>query len=172
MSAPKDSIDEILESLLYRMDEKTEMILKCLDMLTEKEIWKRPNEVSNSAGNLILHLCGNITQYAISALGQRKDIRERDLEFSAQGGVSKEELIDKLSTVLKEAREVMLSCTEEQWLSDYKVQGFTLSGIGIAVHVVEHYAYHTGQLAFWTKQIKGKDLGFYSGADLNAKNEI
>ena len=172
MNTKPDSIAEILESLLFRMDEKTEMILKCLDMLSEEEIWQRPNEASNSAGNLILHLCGNITQYAISALGEKEDIRERDLEFSTLGGVTKEELIAKLSAVLKQAREVMLSRTQEQWLSKYKVQGFLLSGIGIAVHVVEHYAYHTGQLAFWTKQLRGKDLGFYSGTDLNTKNEI
>ena len=172
MSTGQDSIAAILESLLFRMDEKTEMILKCLDMLTEEEIWQRPNEASNSAGNLILHLCGNITQYAVSALGEQEDIRERDLEFSAQGGVSKQELIKKLSAVLKQAREVMLSRSPEQWLSEYKVQGFLLSGIGIAVHVVEHYAYHTGQLAFWTKQLRGQDLGFYSGTDLNAKNEM
>ena len=172
MSLQKDSLTELLESLLFRMDEKTEMILKCLDMLSEDELWKRPNEASNSAGNLILHLCGNITQYIISALGEKEDIRERDLEFSTRGGMSKDLLIDKLSYVLKETREVMLSRTPEQWLSEYKVQGFLLSGIGIAVHVVEHYAYHTGQLAFWTKQLKGRDLGFYSGTDLNAKNEI
>ena len=153
------------------MDEKTEMVLKCLGMLSEAEIWRRPNEASNSVGNLILHLCGNITQYAISALGKEEDIRERDLEFSTEGGLSKVELIDKFSRVLEKARAAMLSCTQEEWLSTYKVQGYTLSGIGIAVHVVEHYAYHTGQIAFWTKQLKEQDLGFYSGTDLNAKNE-
>ncbi|MCX2719553.1 DinB family protein [Lentiprolixibacter aurantiacus] len=171
MSKDQDSIAVILESLLFRMDEKTAMILKCLDMLTEDELWVRPNEASNSAGNLILHLCGNITQYAISALGRKEDIRERDLEFSTRGGYSKQQLTNKFSKVLKEAREVILSRTREEWLSEYKVQGFVLSGIGIAVHVVEHYAYHTGQLAFWTKQLKEVDLGFYSGTNLNTKND-
>lgn len=171
MKTQEDTITALLDSLLFRMDEKTAMILKCLDMLTEEELWRRPNEVSNSAGNLILHLCGNITQYAISALGGIEDMRKRDLEFSTLGGFSKEELIKKLNSVLNEAKTVMLSRSQEEWLSAYKVQGFTLSGIGIAVHVVEHYAYHTGQLAFWTKQLKEQDLGFYSGTDLNAKNE-
>ena len=50
------------------------------------------------------------------------------------------------------------------------VQGFQLSGIGIVVHVTEHYSYHTGQIAFWTKQLKNKDLGFWEGKDLNAHN--
>ena len=171
MNLQEDSIREIVESLLFRMDEKTGMVLKCLDMLSEEEVWQRPNEASNSAGNLMLHLCGNITQYAIAALGHNEDVRERDLEFSTQGGPSKQQLIDKLGAVLAEARQIMLSRSAQQWLAEYRVQGFLLSGIGIAVHVVEHYAYHTGQLAFWTKQLKGKDLGFYSGTDLNVKNE-
>lgn len=171
MNSQQDSVKEIVESLLFRMDEKTGMVLKCLDMLSEEELWHRPNKASNSAGNLILHLCGNITQYAIAALGGKEDLRQRDLEFATKGGLSKQELADKLSGVLKEARAVILSRTQQQWLSEYRVQGFLLSGIGIAVHVVEHYAYHTGQLAFWTKQLKEKDLGFYSGTDLNVKNE-
>ena len=50
------------------------------------------------------------------------------------------------------------------------VQGFQLSGIGIVVHVVEHYSYHTGQISFWTKQLKNKDLRFYAGLDLNVQN--
>ena len=45
-----------------------------------------------------------------------------------------------------------------------------MSGIGIAVHVCEHYSYHTGQIAFWTKILRSKDLGFYAGVDLNVKN--
>jgi uncharacterized damage-inducible protein DinB len=39
------------------------------------------------------------------------------------------------------------------------------------IHVVEHYSYHTGQIAFWTKLLRDKDLGFYAGVDLNVKNE-
>ena len=51
------------------------------------------------------------------------------------------------------------------------VQGFNLSGIGIVMHVVEHLSYHTGQIAFWIKLLKDKDLGFYDGIDLNIKND-
>lgn len=171
MNSQEQAITALLDSLLFRMDEKTEMVLKCLDMLTEEELWNRPNKASNSMGNLLLHLCGNITQYIISALGQKEDIRKRDLEFSVQGGITKSELTEKLLAVLEEAKRVMKSLDTEQWLSEYSVQGFSLTGIGIAVHAVEHYAYHTGQIAFWTKQIKARDLGFYAGTDLNAKNE-
>jgi len=52
------------------------------------------------------------------------------------------------------------------------VQGYYHSGIGIIIHVTEHYSYHTGQIIFWVKLLKNKDLGFYAGIDLNVKNEI
>ena len=171
MSRENKAIQALKESLIFRMDEKTEMISKCLQQLSEEQLWKRPNNVSNSVGNLLLHLCGNIRQYLVSGLGKQEDTRERDLEFSISGGYSSDELLKKLHAVLEEAKSVINSINEDAWLSDYLVQGFRLSGIGIALHVVEHYAYHTGQIAFWTKLLKAQDLGFYDGTDLNIKND-
>ena len=46
------------------------------------------------------------------------------------------------------------------------VQSFELTGLANILHVVEHYSYHSGQIAFWTKILKSKDLGFYAGLDL------
>ena len=171
MSRENIAIQAFADSLIFRLDEKTEMISKCLHQLSEEELWKRPNEVSNSVGNLMLHLCGNIRQYIISGLGNRDDIRERDVEFSISGGYTKAVLLEKLHGILEESKGVLRTLDNEAWLTDYQVQGFTLSGIGIALHVVEHYAYHTGQIAFWTKLLKAKDLGFYEGMDLNIKND-
>lgn len=161
----------LVESLLFRIDEKTEMISICLGRLSETEIWKRPNAASNSMGNLILHLCGNVSQYIIAGLGNQKDVRERDAEFNATGGYSGRELMTKLNAVMERAKAVIRSLPPEGWIKVYRVQGFTLTGIGIALHVVEHYAYHTGQIAYWTKLLKANDLGFYDGMDLNEKNE-
>ena len=57
----------------------------CLRMLSEKEIWWRPNAVSNSAGNLALHLAGNVRQWIVSGLGGAPDLRRRDEEFAEHG---------------------------------------------------------------------------------------
>jgi uncharacterized damage-inducible protein DinB len=161
---------EFINQSIYRIEKNTPKIIKCLDQLTEDQIWMRPNEVSNSIGNILLHLCGNIRQYAVSALGDQPDIRERDKEFSAQGGYTKEQLMKKLSDTLQEAITVMRTTDEVRLMKIYPVQGFTYSGIGIVVHVTEHYSHHTGQIIFWTKQLTGADLGFYSHVDLNKKN--
>lgn len=164
--------EEFLGQSILRIDEYLVKIERCLNELKEEEIWERPNESSNSIGNIILHLCGNITQYIISSLGTAKDNRERDLEFTTKGGISKLELFRKLSNVVDEAKNVISEINLEDLKKIRTVQGFRMSGIGIIIHVVEHFSYHTGQIAFWTKMIKNIDLGFYRDLDLNQKNSI
>ena len=161
---------EFIEQSIYRMEENTKRIVKCAEEIDEIEIWKSANENSNSIGNIILHLCGNIRQYAISALGETKDIRERDKEFSTKTGYTKTELLNKLTNTIAEASGIIKNIDENRLMKIYSVQGFNLSGIGIIIHVTEHYSYHAGQIAFWIKQLKNIDLGFYAGIDLNVKN--
>ncbi len=165
------AIQEFKEQALYRLDESTRMLKKALTVVADDNIWKRPNDQSNAIGNLILHLCGNITQYAIASLGEQEDNRERDEEFTAKEGFSKEELLGKLNAVVTQAKGTISNASDKQMLRKRAVQGFTFSGIGIVLHVVEHYSYHTGQIAFWVKLLKAKDLGFYEGLDLNIKNK-
>ncbi|MGY3793072.1 DinB family protein [uncultured Aquimarina sp.] len=163
-------IQDFKEQIIYRLDESVRMITISFDQLSEEDIWKRFNESSNSIGNLILHLCGNITQYAISSLGNLEDNRDRDAEFSITDGLSKSELLTKLTATITKAKKIINTCSTAEYQRKREVQGFNFSGIGIAIHVTEHLSYHTGQIAFWTKQLKNKDLGFYDGMDLNIKN--
>lgn len=163
--------NEFKTNSCYRMDESMRMIAKSLSHVDDSEIWKKPNSSSNSIGNLLIHLCGNITQYAISSLGQTVDNRDRDSEFSISGGQTKKELLNKLGQVVMKAKEVIQQTDQSELLRVRDVQGFNLSGIGIVMHVVEHFSYHTGQIAYWVKLLKDRDLGFYDGMDLNIKNE-
>jgi uncharacterized damage-inducible protein DinB len=66
---------------------------------------------------------------------------------------------------------VIKNIKEDELLPPRSVQGFNYSAIGIIIHVVEHYSYHTGQIIFWTKLLKNRDMGFYAGVDLNRRNE-
>ena len=119
----------------------------------------------------MLHLSGNISQYIISSLGETEDIRNRDAEFNATGGLTKAAVLKKLEDTVNTAKRVIFDTTPEQFVKVRQVQGFTLSGVGIVLHAVEHYSYHTGQIAFWVKQLKNRDLGFYDDMDLNVKNK-
>lgn len=164
-------VTEFTDQSIYRIDENTSKIIKCLDLLSEDEVWHKPNASANSIANLILHLCGNIRQYAVSSLGNVIDVRERDSEFTTKGGLNKKSLIEKLSKTVEDAKEAIRNLREEELLQIRSVQGFTYSAVGIIVHVTEHYSYHTGQIALITKLIKNQDLGFYAGIDLNTKNK-
>ncbi len=163
--------EEFVLNANYRMDESLRMIKICLDKLSEEVIWQKPNETTNSIGNLILHLCGNITQYGIASLQGIEDNRNRDEEFSVLSGYTKNELFQKLVSTVEDAKKAISEVTIEELLKKRLVQGFEFSGVGNIVHVVEHFSYHTGQIALWTKILNNQDLGFYDGMNLNTKNE-
>jgi len=163
--------NEVVRQCVQRMAGNTPKIRKCLELLTEEEVWHRPNASSNSVGNQLLHLCGNITQYILSSLGKTPDQRQRDLEFSTRGGLTKAELLDRLESTVSKAIAIMGNLDDDDLLRVRSVQGYSYSAIGIMIHVVEHYSYHTGQIIFWTKLLKDMDMGFYAGVDLNRRNE-
>jgi uncharacterized damage-inducible protein DinB len=135
-------------------------IVKCLKQLSDEEIWWRPNPASNSAGNLILHLCGNVRQWIISNLGENPDVRDRDSEFSARGSISRHSLISRIQKTVREACDVLDKLPEEKLSRKYVIQGLHATGLQAVAHVVEHFAYHTGQIIFITKLKHGKDLRF------------
>jgi len=163
---------EFIDQSILRLQENTPKIERCLNELTQVELWHHPNASSNSVGNLILHLCGNITQYILSGLGNVGDEREREKEFTSGAVLNRAELLQKLKSTVDAAITVIQNLNEADMLQKRSIQAYQLSAIGIIIHVVEHYSYHTGQIIFWTKLIKDKDLGFYSNVDLNKKNKI
>ncbi|GJM36083.1 MAG: hypothetical protein DHS20C18_50840 [Saprospiraceae bacterium] len=142
---------------------------QCLEQLTEAEIWYRPNEQSNSVGNLVLHLCGNVRQWIGTGLGKKEDTRQRSGEFSEQGPLSKAELLKRLADMQQETEAVFDQISVADLLTDHSVQGFRENGIGILIHVVEHFSYHVGQVVYFVKSRKATDMGFYKGIDLEAK---
>ncbi|MFK8007046.1 MAG: DinB family protein [Saprospiraceae bacterium] len=162
---------EFTQQSIYYLSLNPPRIEKCLLQLSEDQVWKKPNANTNSIGNLILHLCGNITQYAHASLGNEKDLRKRDLEFSTEGGFSKKELLEKITIVTEKAIQVIENISDEELLRMRNVQGFHYSGISIIIHITEHFSYHVGQIAFFTKLLCNKDLGFYEDFDLSILNK-
>jgi uncharacterized damage-inducible protein DinB len=135
-------------------------LIKCLKLLSEKDIWWRPNPASNSVGNIVLHLSGNVRQWIISGLGGEQDTRDRDREFAERGPVSRRALIALIRGTVAEASSVLDRLSEDSLLRIHDIQGYRVSGIYAVTHVVDHFAYHTGQIIFVTKWKLGKDLRF------------
>ena len=145
-----------------------ERIGRCLDELTEAQVWERPNTSSNSVGNQVLHLCGNITQWILTGLGSAPDFRHRDEEFAATGGLNKDQLLARLTGVIFESIAVIDGVEEEDVIRIRPVQAYQHDGIFILTHVVEHLSYHTGQIVFWTKALKDIDLNLYADDALDS----
>jgi uncharacterized damage-inducible protein DinB len=133
-------------------------IESCLSRLSEEDVWWRPNEASNSVGNLILHLCGNVTMWILGGVGQRPFERNRQQEFDERSHIPKEELRTKLRRVVDEADTVIESLDEKALLSRRSIQGYDVSVLEAVYHVVEHFGMHTGQIILLSKARVADDL--------------
>lgn len=129
--------------------------------LSEEQIWWRPNPSSNSIGNLLLHLNGNVGQWLVAAFNKQQDNRDRPAEFAAQSGGTPDELLNKLSAALDAAGAVLDRLTVEELLAPYEVQGYKVRGLDIVYQVVEHFGLHYGQIIYIAKSLTDRDLGFY-----------
>jgi len=137
----------------------------CVESLTDEQIWWRPNEASNSIGNLMLHLNGNVRQWLVDSFSGRKDRRDRPAEFAAESGLSAAALIERLGATMREASDVLARLTEADLLAPYEIQGYHVHGLDAVYQVVEHFGLHYGQIAYITKQVRGVELGFYRELD-------
>jgi uncharacterized damage-inducible protein DinB len=134
---------------------------QCVESLTPDQIWWRPNAESNSIGNLMLHLNGNVRQWVIDSFSGSESLRDRPAEFAARDGVELSALVESLGTTVREAAEVIGRLTEADLLRTYDIQGYAVTGVHAVYHVVEHFGMHYGQIVYITKQLRGEDLGFY-----------
>lgn len=135
-------------------------IARCLKQLSEEEIWWRPNTASNSVGNLVLHLQGNVRQWIINGMGGQPDRRDRDREFAEAGPIPRRVLLAGLRKTAKEADEVLGNLSKRDLLREFSIQGYNVNGLQVVCHVAEHFALHAGQIIFVTKLKCAKDLRF------------
>jgi uncharacterized damage-inducible protein DinB len=151
-------VDRALEYLLGHYQPKIE---RCLEKLTDEQIWWRANEESNSIGNLILHLCGNARQWIISGVGGQPDRRVRDAEFQQRKVISRDELLALLRSTLSEIETVLRTLNSSTLLDRRQIQGHDVDVLEAIFHVTEHFSMHAGQIFLLTKLLTGTDLRFY-----------
>jgi uncharacterized damage-inducible protein DinB len=152
------------EARRYLVVEYPTKIRACLAHLSDDDLWWRPNEASNSVGNLLLHLSGNIRQWIVSGVGGVPDVRRRQEEFDERGPVARAALLARFDAALADAERVLGSLRAVELTAPRRIQGRDTTVLLAIFHVVEHCAMHTGQIAFLTKQRSGRDLGFYRDA--------
>ena len=135
-------------------------ITKSLESLSDQDIWWRPNAASNSVGNLVLHLSGNVRQWIISGIGGTADVRQRDKEFSESGPLPRQGLVALLRSTVNEACRVLAKTPADSLPTLMSRQGYEMSRQAAITRVIEHFAYHTGQIVYVTKMKTARDLHF------------
>ena len=137
-----------------------------VEPLTHEQIWWRPNEASNSIGNLLLHLNGNVYQWLVASFNRAQDERIRPAEFSERALIPASVLLKKLGATLDRASEVLSRLTAEELAAPMEVQGYHVTGLDAVYQVVEHFGLHYGQILYIAKMLTGADLNLFR--ELNA----
>ncbi len=152
---------ELLEYSQTKLTESVQQIERCLNLLTVEQVWHRPNEVSNAIGNLVIHLNGNVRQWIVAGLGGEEFARDRPAEFAQREAIATEQILSDLKATIERANAVIGSLTPERLVAQVTIQDYAVSGLAAVVHVVEHFALHTGQIVYATKILINQDLSLY-----------
>lgn len=127
----------------------------------EKNLWKISGDthldggqVKNSAGNLCLHLCGNLQHFVGAVLGNSEYIRNRDAEFSRKN-VPQTELIKEIDEAIKIVNQTLESLSESDFNNIYpsNIFGEGTTTAGFLIHLAAHLNYHLGQINYHRRLI-------------------
>lgn len=126
-------------------------IRSAVEKLDDDQIWWRPNEKSNSIGNLIIHVSGSLDHYLNLGIGGFAYNRDRDAEFAARGTMSKSQLLERLDAMVARAEKTFEAVTEERLMSpsaDPERYSFLVEDL---VNITTHLSSHTGQIMWIAK---------------------
>jgi uncharacterized damage-inducible protein DinB len=115
----------------------------------EVDLWKTDGEITNSAGNLTLHLIGNLRHFFGAVLGDTGYVRDREKEFS-DGGVSLEELLAGIDQAAADVNLTLgkLSAGDLAALYPIEVFGHPMTTEYFVIHLATHLNYHLGQINY------------------------
>ena len=155
---------------VHLLEQSMLKIEHCLSQLNEKQVWWRLQTSTNSVGNLILHLAGNLQQWAVSGVGKLPDARDRDSEFAVKEGIEKEKLLEGLRSVVTKASSIIQSQSELDLLGKISIQGFDVSVLAAISHTTTHFVGHTHQIIYITRQQLGEQYQFHWSPDTDRGN--
>jgi len=130
-------------------------IERCLEVLSDEDVWWRANEGSNSIGNLLLHLEGSTRAWIIGVAGGSHNPRDRQQEFDEREQMPRAELMSRLRQTLADADGVLGRLDVEVLLERRQARGEEVTVLLAVYHAVEHFSMHTGQIILLAKMRSG-----------------
>ena len=148
--------DVTLDALRVRITQVLPaQIRACLDKLSDDEIWSRPNEQSNSVGNLVLHLTGSLNHYLNRGLGGMQFNRDRDAEFAERQHIPGDELRERFDDMVRKAEQTFTTITSERLAQPSLEPKMNRLVVEDLINIASHMATHTGQILWITKMFRG-----------------
>src|SRR5688572_1741763 len=137
------SIDKLIERDLNKLEEEIKLYP------SEESIWKIDKEIKNSAGNLCLHLCGNLQHFIGAILGKSGYVRNRENEFAAKG-ISRAKLIAEIQQTKKAVKSTLQGLDSSILEAEYSIQVFShpMTTLYFLIHLSAHLQYHLGQINY------------------------
>lgn len=148
----------IVETLLKLFDRDLLRLEEEISLYpSEESIWTLGGDIKNTAGNLCLHLCGNLQHYIGGNLGRISYQRNRDNEFSAQG-LTKAELIAEVQKTRQTVRESLETLKPSILETEYpeKVYDYPMTTGYFLIHLTAHLSYHLGQINYHRRMQAGR----------------
>jgi uncharacterized damage-inducible protein DinB len=155
-------------SRYYLSGEYLPKLRHCMAALTDEAVWQRANESSNSIGNLLMHLAGNVRQWIVGGVGGQPVERDRAAEFSTLTGLPARVLLSELEAAVAESDAVLAGLSDEDLVRSCTIQGRETTVLAAIYHVVEHFGMHTGQIVLMTKACMPAAIHFYDDSSWTA----
>lgn len=159
--ADVDLAHDFLAHARTKLEEHVAQIARSVELLNADETWHRTNQHTNSIGNLLLHLTGNVRQWLLGGLGGQPVTRNRPAEFAERGPLPGAPLVAALQETVARACEILTHLDAAALAARHNIQGYEVTGQVAVCHVLEHFAFHTGQIVHMTKALKNVDLSLY-----------
>lgn len=158
-----DQVSEVfLAASVKRMQLSENDINRCLDKLTDDQMWCRGGDHENSIANLLLHLEGNLRQWFLHGIDRHPDVRRRDEEFTLSPSLPCAEIRSRFAATLAESRKVIASLPPSRLLETINPQPSSNAGpmtiLEAIFRIVSHLQLHQGQIVLLTKQFTASDL--------------
>ena len=144
----------IKELISFFEDDLNKLITELELYKDEENIWRIERNISNSAGNLSLHLIGNLHTFIGKEIGKTNYIRNRELEFS-QKNISRDTLINSINDTIEMVRKSLNNLSDEGLKNDYPILKFSKVETNeyLLVHLIKHLTYHLGQINYHRRLI-------------------
>lgn len=133
-------------------------IRSCVEQLTDEQLWWRPNEQTNSVGNLVLHVSGSMRHYLCRGVGGIDYTRDRPAEFAERGPIPRQQLLATFDETISQAEQILSGFDTSRFLNPTDEPDYVPTIFDMIFNISIHLATHTGQIVYITKMLNAGSL--------------